>query len=54
MSVFILFQRLKLNDFVNVSQLPDLRKTIAYGRKAIELRKTLPGDYHRVSYTNSN
>jgi hypothetical protein len=46
---FFLFQKLKLNDFVSPSQLPDLRKTIHYGRKSITLRKTLPGTYHRVS-----
>ncbi|XP_045158536.2 TPR repeat-containing protein DDB_G0287407-like isoform X2 [Mercenaria mercenaria] len=40
-------EKLKLNDFVSPSQLPDLRKTIHYGRKSIALRKTLPGTYHR-------
>ena len=43
------FQKLKLNDFVSPSQLPDLRKTIHYGKKSIAIRKTLPGTYHRVS-----
>lgn len=40
-------EKLKLNDFVSPSQLPDLRKTIHYGRKSISLRKSLPGTYHR-------
>ncbi|KAL4235832.1 hypothetical protein ACF0H5_004222 [Mactra antiquata] len=40
-------EKLKLNDFVSPSQLPDLRKTIHYGRKSIAIRKTLPGTYHR-------
>ena len=42
-------QKLKLNDFVSPSQLPDLRKTIHYGKKSIAIRKTLPGTYHKVS-----
>ena len=46
---FSFFQKLKLNDFVSPSQLPDLRKTIHYGKKSIAIRKTLPGTYHRVS-----
>ncbi len=48
--IFVSFypQKLKLNDFVSPSQLPDLRKTIYYGRKSIGLRKGLPGTYHRV------
>ena len=44
----VLVQKMKLNDFVSPSQIPDLRKTINYGRKSIELRKTLSGDYHKV------
>ncbi|XP_052774111.1 TPR repeat-containing protein DDB_G0287407-like [Mya arenaria] len=40
-------EKLKLNDFVSPSQLPDLRKTIHYGRKSIAIRRTLPGAYHR-------
>ncbi|XP_033737542.1 LOW QUALITY PROTEIN: nephrocystin-3-like [Pecten maximus] len=40
-------EKLKLNDFVSPSQLPDLRKTIHYGRKSIALRKKLPGTYHK-------
>jgi hypothetical protein len=49
MSIFFVFQKLKLNDFVSPSQLPDLRKTIHYGKKSIAIRKTLPGTYHKVS-----
>lgn len=41
-------QKLKLNDFVSPSQIPDLRMTIHYGKKSIALRKTLPGNYHKV------
>ncbi|XP_071161707.1 TPR repeat-containing protein DDB_G0287407-like [Mytilus galloprovincialis] len=40
-------EKLKLNDFVSPSQLPDLRKTIHYGKKSIAIRKTLPGTYHK-------
>ncbi|ELT92606.1 hypothetical protein CAPTEDRAFT_221726 [Capitella teleta] len=32
-------EKLKLNDFVSPTQLPDLRKTISYGRKSISLRE---------------
>ena len=42
------FKKLKLNDFVSPNQLPDLRRTISYGRKSIELREKLPGDHHKV------
>lgn len=40
-------EKLKLNDFVSPSQIPDLRMTIHYGKKSIALRKTLPGNYHK-------
>ncbi|CAG5132430.1 unnamed protein product [Candidula unifasciata] len=40
-------EKLKLNDFVSRSQLPDLRKTIHYAKKSIHIRKTLPGPYHK-------
>lgn len=40
-------EKLKLNDFVSPSQLPDLRKAISYGKKAIALRKKLSGRYHK-------
>ncbi|CAL1546769.1 unnamed protein product [Lymnaea stagnalis] len=40
-------EKLKLNDFVSRSQLPDLRKTIHYAKKSIHIRKTLPGSYHK-------
>lgn len=40
-------EKLKLQDFISRSQLPDLRKTISYGRKSIELRHLLPGSYHK-------
>ncbi|RUS71321.1 hypothetical protein EGW08_020918 [Elysia chlorotica] len=40
-------EKLKLNDFVSRSQLPDLRKTIHYAKKSIRIRKTLPGPYHK-------
>ncbi|KAL5022718.1 hypothetical protein ScPMuIL_001873 [Solemya velum] len=46
-------EKLKLNDFVSPSQLPDLRKTIHYGRKSITIRKTLPGNYHRFKLAMS-
>ncbi|XP_025109541.1 telomerase protein component 1-like [Pomacea canaliculata] len=46
-------EKLKLNDFVSPSQLPDLRKTIYYGRKSIAIRKTLPGNYHRFKLAMS-
>ena len=48
LKLYLLLQKLKLNDFVSPCQLPDLRKTIYYGRKSIAIRKTLPGNYHRV------
>ncbi|GAB1609949.1 repeat-containing DDB_G0287407-like [Argonauta hians] len=40
-------EKLKLNDFVSPSQLPDLRKAISYSKKAIALRKKLTGRYHK-------
>ncbi|KAH9495183.1 hypothetical protein Btru_018582, partial [Bulinus truncatus] len=40
-------EKLKLNDFVSRSQLPDLRKTIHYAKKSIHIRKSLPGSYHK-------
>ncbi|XP_048761079.1 uncharacterized protein LOC125670136 [Ostrea edulis] len=40
-------EKLKLNDFVSPSQIPDLRMTIHYGKKSIALRKSLPGNYHK-------
>ncbi|XP_067678320.1 TPR repeat-containing protein DDB_G0287407-like [Haliotis asinina] len=46
-------EKLKLNDFVSPSQLPDLRKTIYYGRKSITIRKTLPGTYHKFKLSMS-
>lgn len=46
-------EKLKLNDFVSPCQLPDLRKTIYYGRKSISIRKTLPGNYHKFKLAMS-
>ncbi|KAK3090415.1 hypothetical protein FSP39_011663 [Pinctada imbricata] len=46
-------EKLKLNDFVNPSQLPDLKMTIHYGRKSIGIRKTLPGPYHKFKLAMS-
>ncbi|KAK7100982.1 hypothetical protein V1264_023836 [Littorina saxatilis] len=46
-------EKLKLNDFVSPCQLPDLRKTIYYGRKSISIRKSLPGNYHRFKLAMS-
>lgn len=46
-------EKLKLNDFVSPSQLPDLRKTIYYGRKSITIRKSLPGNYHKFKLAMS-
>ncbi|ESO94433.1 hypothetical protein LOTGIDRAFT_232289 [Lottia gigantea] len=46
-------EKLKMNDFVSPCQLPDLRKTIYYGRKSICLRRTLPGPYHKFKVAMS-
>ncbi|KAK6179484.1 hypothetical protein SNE40_011834 [Patella caerulea] len=46
-------EKLKLNDFVSPCQLPDLRKTIYYGRKSIAIRRTLPGAYHKFKLAMS-
>ncbi|XP_076462217.1 TPR repeat-containing protein DDB_G0287407-like [Babylonia areolata] len=46
-------EKLKLNDFVSPCQVPDLKKTIYYGRKSIAIRKTLPGNYHRFKLAMS-
>ncbi|XP_064604560.1 TPR repeat-containing protein DDB_G0287407-like isoform X2 [Liolophura sinensis] len=46
-------EKLKLSDFVSPSQLPDLRKTITYGRKSISLRKQFSGNYHRFKLAMS-
>ncbi|XP_074643679.1 TPR repeat-containing protein DDB_G0287407-like [Tubulanus polymorphus] len=40
-------EKLKLNDFVSPTQLPDLKKTISFNRQSIAIRKTLSGDYHK-------
>ncbi len=46
--ILYICQTLKLNDFVSTNQLPDLRKTISYGRKSIQLREGFTGDHHKV------